>query len=61
MTSFDIQFLGTTHSGEQNSASTSESLPCSEKGEEKVNRYTKHKSAEANLLKNDHLTFSNRD
>ena len=61
MTSSDILFLGTIHSGEENSASTSESMPCSENGEEKVNRYTKHKSVGVNSLKNKHLNSSNRD
>lgn len=61
MTPSDTLFLGAIHSGKKDSASTSESISYGENGEEKVNRYTKHKSAEANQLKNNHLTFSNRD
>jgi len=41
-------FMSTVHSTEQNAASDSESSRYKQKGEEKANRYTKHKSAGAN-------------
>lgn len=47
-TSAPTQFLGNTHSEKQNGAGVSESLPYDEKGEVKVNRCGKHKSAGVN-------------